>query len=147
MSNNIICIDASFLVCLITSDSEDTPFARLWQQWQTERRTFVAPNLLYYEITNAIYRSHKAKQITSEEAKQVLEDIFSLDIILYDASQLPRFHQQAFELAENLGLAAAYDAHYLVVAERLEADFYTADRRLYNSVKNSLSWVYLVESM
>lgn len=87
----------------------------------------------------------RAGQITTEEAEQGLQDALNLDIIIYGTSQLPQFHQRAFKLTKSLGLAAVYDAHYLAVAEQLEADFYTADKRLYNSVKNLLSWVYLVE--
>ncbi|MEA5537299.1 hypothetical protein [Crocosphaera sp. XPORK-15E] len=44
-----------------------------------------------------------------------------------------------------MSLPATYDAHYLVLAQRFQADLYTSDKRLFNSVKSSLSWVHLVE--
>jgi len=47
-------------------------------------------------------------------------------------------------LAQNLTFPAAYDAHYLALAEQLSADFYTAYSRLFNAVKNFFPWVYLV---
>ncbi len=50
----------------------------------------------------------------------------------------------AFSLAQNLTIPAPYDSHYLALAEKLSADFYTADSRLFNTVKNYFSRVYLV---
>jgi predicted nucleic acid-binding protein len=50
------------------------------------------------------------------------------------------------ELAAAHNLAAAYDAHYLALAERLGIDCWTADERLYNSVRHRLSWVQFANS-
>ncbi|MFM5981301.1 MAG: type II toxin-antitoxin system VapC family toxin [Sphaerospermopsis kisseleviana] len=50
----------------------------------------------------------------------------------------------ALTLAKNLNLSAAYDAHYLALSQLLNAEFYTADKRLYNSVKSSLNWVHFI---
>ena len=54
-------------------------------------------------------------------------------------------HERAIHLAERYSLNAAYDAHYLALADRLGAEFWTADRRLANSVRHELEWVRLVE--
>jgi len=54
-------------------------------------------------------------------------------------------HYQAIEISQTLNLPATYDAHYLVLAQRFQANLYTSDKRLFNSVKSSLSWVHLVE--
>jgi predicted nucleic acid-binding protein len=40
-------------------------------------------------------------------------------------------HRRALELAQSLSLPATYDAHYLAVAEDLQAELWTADRRLF----------------
>jgi predicted nucleic acid-binding protein len=42
------------------------------------------------------------------------------------------------DLAEKHALAAIYDAHYLVVAEQLDAELWTADRRLFEAVSDAL---------
>ena len=44
---------------------------------------------------------------------------------------------RAFELATRFRRPAAYDAHYLALAEHLACPFWTADERLYNSVRDS----------
>jgi hypothetical protein len=43
-----------------------------------------------------------------------------------------------------LSLPAAYDAHYLALAERVGAEFWTTDRRLANKVREALPWVHLL---
>jgi predicted nucleic acid-binding protein len=50
----------------------------------------------------------------------------------------------ASNIAKTLKLSAAYDAHYLALSKLLNAEFYTADKRLYNSVKSSFNWVHFI---
>ena len=58
----------------------------------------------------------------------------------------PMIHLRARELAEHYGLSAAYDTHYLALAERQGAKFYTTDRRLVNGLGNTIpSWIHLVD--
>jgi len=44
-------------------------------------------------------------------------------------------------MATRLNLPAAYDAYYLALAEMLGCEFWTADKKLCNTVKDSLPWV------
>lgn len=50
-------------------------------------------------------------------------------------------HHRAWERAYRFKQPAAYDAHYLALAEMLGCEFWTADRRLHNAVKDELPWV------
>ncbi len=65
----------------------------------------------------------------------------NLNITLYGDAEL---HRQALNLAKSLRLPASYDAHYLALAQRLGAEFWTGDRRLVNSVQAVLPWANLV---
>jgi predicted nucleic acid-binding protein len=58
---------------------------------------------------------------------------------------VPDLHWRALDLAEKFCLPAAYDAHYLALAELLAGEFWTANRRLARTVQSSLPWVHLVE--
>jgi predicted nucleic acid-binding protein len=49
------------------------------------------------------------------------------------------------DLADRFALPAAYDAHYLALADWLGGEFWTADRRLAKAVGEALPWVRLVE--
>jgi predicted nucleic acid-binding protein len=48
-------------------------------------------------------------------------------------------------LAERFSLPAAYDAHYLALADWLGGEFWTADRKLVRAVEDELPWVRVVE--
>jgi predicted nucleic acid-binding protein len=141
MTSGIVCIDANFVVGLLVGERLDSPFDRLWIQWQDAGYTVVAPALIYYEVSNVFHRLTVARQLLPQEADQSLNEAFNLNITLYSDLEL---HQQALYLARNLRLPATYDAHYLALAQRLECEFWTADRRLVNSVQTTLPWVNLV---
>ncbi len=82
-----------------------------------------------YEVTNVFHRMQLAKQLLITEAQKFLNNALSLSIQFYGNQQL---HQQAWEIAQQFNLSAAYDAHYLALAQRFQASFYTADKRLFN---------------
>ncbi|BAY77359.1 hypothetical protein NIES25_38210 [Nostoc linckia NIES-25] len=142
MTVKIICVDANFVVKLIVNPLETSPYLTLWDEWEQTQTQIIAPTLLCYEVTNVFHRMKLAKQLLSTEAQQCLNNALNLAIQFYSDRQL---HQQAWEIAQQLNLSAAYDAHYLALAQRFQADFYTGDKRLYNSVNSALPWIHLVE--
>ncbi len=139
--SGVVCVDASFVVRLLSRGTLELRVRELWNQWLDSNYTIVAPTLIYYELSNAFHRATVAGQILPEEADQFLDDAMSLNIRLYGDAEL---HQQALKLARTLRLSATYDAHYLALAQRLGCEFWTADRRLVNSVLATLPWVKLV---
>ncbi|KYC39279.1 twitching motility protein PilT [Scytonema hofmannii PCC 7110] len=142
MTMQLICVDANFVVKLINSPSETSPHLTLWDTWEQTQTKIIAPTLLCYEVTNVFYRMKVAKQLLNTEAKQYLNNALNLPIQFYGDRQL---HQQAWEVAQQFNLTAAYDAHYLALAQRFQADFYTGDKRLFNTVRSALPWIHLVE--
>jgi len=114
---------------------------RLWTGWHEAERPVVAPALLYYEVTNALRRYVAQGELLPQEAAELLDVALRLDIALYGDAEL---HRRALKLAEILSLLAAYDAHYLALAERMGAEFWTADRRLVGMVQEAMPWVRLL---
>ena len=47
-------------------------------------------------------------------------------------------HGKALEMASRFGQGAAYDAHYLALAESLRCELWTADEKFYRSVGQEL---------
>ena len=140
--SKVICVDANFVVLLVQAASETSPFIVLWDEWQEQNYQIIAPTLFSYEVTNVFHRMSVAGQILPEEAEQLLEEALNLGITLYGDRDL---HKRASALAKSLNLRAAYDAHYLALSERFNAEFYTSDKRLFNSVKETITWIHLVK--
>jgi predicted nucleic acid-binding protein len=140
MRNSWLCIDANLVIRLVADPKDDTVW-RLWEQWNAEGRQLAAPTLLYYEVTNALYRYQQHGLLSASAVRLAHRAALSLPISLYGDADL---HRRALELAERLALPAAYDAHYLALAEALQAELWTADRRLVKVVQSALPWVHQV---
>ncbi len=141
MPNSPACVDASFVLRLLESTTSQSPPIRLWIEWHEDGRPIVAPSLLHYEITNALHHYVVHGDLLAEEASELLKLALKLDITLYGDADL---HQRALNMAKNLSLPATYDAHYLALAERLGAEFWTADKRLVRSAQKVMPWVRLL---
>jgi len=63
-----------------------------------------------------------------------------LSIKLFGDSAL---HQTAMRLATQFSLPGTYNAHYLALAQRLEAELWTTDKKLVNSVVADFPNVHL----
>ncbi len=142
MTEKISCVDANFVVKLVNNPSETSPYLTLWDRWEQSQTQIIAPTLLCYEVTNVFHRIRRAGQLLDKEAQQSLNNALNLPIRFYGDRQL---HQQALEIAQQFNLSAAYDAHYLALAQRFQAVLYTGDKRLFNTVHPSFTWIHLVQ--
>ena len=141
-NSSTICLDASIIIRLsLTPD--DNAVQELWGSWHARGCRFVAPTLLYYEITNALYQQEKNGLLSGKMIDDALEFVLTLPIQLSADTAL---HKRARELAVLYSLPATYDAHYLALAERLYIELWTADARLYNTVQSyGVEWVKLAK--
>jgi predicted nucleic acid-binding protein len=137
-----ICVDASIVVPLVIGGDNVDRIVALWAAWREENRLLVAPTLLPYEVSNALRRYVAHGDLLPDEAAEALDVALHLGIVLEGD---PDIHRHALGLADQFSLPAAYDAHYLAVAIRKQAQFWTSDRRLARKVQDKLSWVHLVE--
>lgn len=106
----------------------------------------VAPALWMYEITSAFTKSIHFGMLTPEEGRAGIAQAIALGVEL----AAPDAHQT--ELAINwtmkLKRASAYDSFYLALAETLEAEFWTADERLFNAIKDvGLPWLHWLDEI
>ena len=137
----LVCVDSSIVLPLVVEHTLSDLVLTQWQIWKTESRHFIAPSLLHYELVNALHRYCIAGFFSQSAARVSLEAALAQPIALYDDDEL---HYAASELAAIHTLPASYDAHYLALAQRMNAEFWTADKRLYNSVCDALPWVHLL---
>lgn len=141
MPNSLVCVDASFVVRLIVAHNDSRPKSIL-ESWLDQRRQLVAPTLLFYEVSNALYLYQRTGQLNPETVHRALTTATVLPIQLHGGLEL---HRYAMICASKYGLKATYDAHYLALSEQVGADFWTADARLARAVQSGLSWVNLLD--
>ncbi len=141
MSDSSLCVDANLVIRLV-ADPKDEAVRQTWEQWDADHRQIAAPTLLCYEVSNALYRYQQAGMMSTSAVRLALKAALALPIRLYGDREL---HGRALDLAERFSLPAAYDAHYLALADVLGGEFWTADRRLGRAVQDDLPWVHVVE--
>jgi predicted nucleic acid-binding protein len=134
-------IDANIAVRTVLEVNETLD--RFWESLDREGITPCAPRLWMSETTSAIRFLLAQKEITTDEAEQALQTIHRLRVEIIDEDE--ELCLRALELAGKLGQNKAYDAMYLALAEKLAADFWTADERLANRGKDlKLPWVHSI---
>ncbi len=92
------------------------------------------------EVTSALYRRIRKGGIPFYDARRGLTEII-YKIIEFDFLEEPDFNIRATEPGQQFGLPAIYDLHYLALAERKECELWTADARLWNSIRGKLAWL------
>jgi predicted nucleic acid-binding protein len=141
MPSSWICVDANLVVRLVI-DPSDQAVCRLWDLWDATHRQLAAPDLLYYEVTNALYRYQKLGHMTAQSVELAWDAALALPLHRPHEVDL---HRRALFLAARFDLPAAYDAHYLALAEHLDGELWTADQRLVRAVQSELAWVHLAQ--
>jgi predicted nucleic acid-binding protein len=138
MTLPLICADASLTLKLVLAEP-DSPVARsLWAEWEEQNVGVVSPSLWAYEVTSVIRNKVHRGKITPDEGEKAFATIHKLGIRLITP---PDLHERAWEMAKKLNRSAAYDAHYLALAQTLDCEFWTADERLYNATRDQFPWV------
>ncbi len=139
MSNTVV-VDASLALKWVLSESDSSTAITLLREWNTQKVEVIAPALFAYEATNILYRQVVVGKLTYDETKKLLAKLFSIGVEL-DFSHYISISMRAMEFSHRFGLPAAYDPHYLALAEREQCDYWTADTRLWNSIGGKLPWV------
>lgn len=139
MPTSAVCVDASILIKLAAPEPDRPLALALWQRWLDADRQLVAPYLLSFEVTSVIWQKARRHVVSAEEARTMVEKLLELRVRLLDP---PNLSLHAFDLAARFRLPTSYDAHYLALAEMLDGEYWTADERLYNSVRADFAYIH-----
>jgi predicted nucleic acid-binding protein len=101
-----------------------------------------APDLIYPEVGNILWKKQRLKELTRPEAEEITDAILSLPLKI-EASRpiLPL----AIDIAIACGITV-YDAIYVSLAKVYETTMITADRKLADALaktdlKDSVTWL------
>jgi len=133
-----ICIDAGIILKLVLNEPDSPQAEALWLYWARNGIRPIAPSLFPYEITAVIRKAISQNRLSAVRGQQALHQALAFGVRLYT---FPGIHARALEFAEMFNRTSAYDEHYLALAEKTGNEFWTADKRLFNTVQNKLPWV------
>lgn len=136
-----IVIDASVLLKAYFPDEEGFEKAQdIIFNYSLGKLELYAPSLIDYEIMNAIWIAYKRGRISFDEAKDIQRKILKLDIKRHD---MELFQEKILDTCKEFNITV-YDASYLLLAQILNINAITGDKRLLNAVKNrakNLIWI------
>lgn len=136
-----VCVDASLALKLVLLEDDSDRAEALWANWITQDITVIAPYLLAYEVSSVIRNKIYCGKITSEDGDLAFAKLHAQGIVLLHPKELA---PTAWDLARQFNRPTAYDSQYLALAQILDCELWTADKRLYNAVHDTLPWVQIL---
>ena len=111
------------------------------QSWVAHDVTRIAPYLMPFEVANALHRRVLRGELNVGDSTRLIARLLESRLELH---QPPGLHVRALQLASQLNQSAAYDAHYLALAESLDCELWTADERFYRAASlgvRNVRWI------
>ncbi len=133
--NGSVVVDASVAVkWLVEEDGSDKAHAAL-QSWVAQDIARIAPHLMPFEVANALHRRVVRGELNAGDSVRLIARLLDSRLELH---RPPGLHARALHLASQLKQNAAYDAHYVALAESLGCELWTADERFYRAASPSI---------
>ena len=136
--SGFVVVDASLAFKWLVREEYTDKALAILREWNKEEVTPVAPHLLPFEVSNALHKRVTRSELSVEGAVDLIGNLLTSQIELHQPWNL---HGKALEIASRFGEAAAYDAHYLALAESLGCQLWTADRKFYQSIGREIGHV------
>jgi predicted nucleic acid-binding protein len=138
-----VVIDANLALALFLRLPYSEQAHRLMDRLLERRDVLWAPMLWEYECLSGFQRAVQLGAIRPQEAAEYMEDLLALQIerVVPDVAT----HRAALRWAARLGQGNALNAQYVALAERLQAELWSADQRLINALKDqSVHWAHWI---
>lgn len=129
MSGELV-IDSSVVVKWFIDETLDDISKLIRDEWKARRLICFAPDLLFVEMGNIIWKKRRKNEITSDDASLVIDGLQRLP---WRVTSTESLLHEAYAIATKTD-RTVYDSCYLALAKRLNCPFVTADDRLANAL-------------
>ena len=133
-------IDASVVIASLLPDEPYRDASlRILKEFLSGNLELLAVPLLRFEITNALWKAISRSRTKLSDAQAALREFEAFNLPECDVAP-----QEILITAHTYG-RSAYDAAYLALADSEQVPLVTADKRLYNAMKERSRLVLWVE--
>ena len=140
--SELLVVDASIAVKWFVRENDSAMALDLLAGSATAHRQLHVPPHFLGEVTNALYQKVRttdpAKHMSAQDVRLLILDLLTLPITVAQPTGL---YEHAFDFANRVGLPSIYDSLYVVLAQMLGAELWTADARLLAAVGAHAPWV------
>ena len=100
------------------------------EEYQAGTLTLLAPDLLYAEVGNIVWKKHRFQNLATEDAEEVLA---AFRLVTFMVTSCAALLEEAYRLAMT-HQRTVYDAMYLALSLRENCRWVTADERIVNAL-------------
>lgn len=130
-------LDASVIIKWFTQEEKRELAIKLRERYINEEIEIVVPDLILYEIANALRYNNNFDE---KDVIKAIQTIFDMEIYIINPNK--EILQKAIEIS-YLKNISFYDALYIALAKGMNFNFITADKKLYEKTKDLLG-IYLL---
>ncbi len=136
----MIVLDAGIVLALVLPLSFSDEVASEFRSLRASGEELFAPSLLEYEVCSALRRAETQRVLEAQETAEAIDAMRSLGIQTITPAE--SLHRRALRWSERLFQTKAYDAQYLALAEEMNCELLTTDRRLARAASQlGATWV------
>ena len=140
---NIVVVDSNLVAAIVLPLSYSDKARGFIARMKQIGAVIMGPDLWEYEFTTVLRRAQYHGLINTDQAADAIRRMRILNIRSISPSET--LHQRSLEWAERLRQARAHDAQYMALAEQLDSELWTGDRRLAHSAAGlGVIWVHYV---
>ena len=136
----MIVLDASIILKVIFEEQDTHLALQLRENHVTGKEKIAAPELIFYEIANVLAIK---TPLSVKSASSALNEIFNLEIETFTLGVEEFLSSISFS---HIYKISVYDASYMILADRLNCNFITADVKLFKKTKD-LKFIRLLEDV
>ncbi len=127
-------LDASVVIKWLNPNEPLAEKANLIRDdYERGKVSLIVPLFWEYEVVNGLNKAIARGHLTEEEGREAIALLLALQV---EKVPLPS-PQESYELARRYQ-RSVYDSWYLSLAEKTNCEFWTADQKLYNALKDTI---------
>lgn len=129
----LIILDTSVIIKWFTNEENTDKSIEYRDKYIDRKIEIIEPDLLLYEISNALRYNPNFKEV---DVMNALESIFDLGIEIITPTR--KLLYDAIEISYKYGITD-YDATYIALSRELSGKFITSDKKLFEKTRGILS--------
>lgn len=136
-----VVVDSSVAIKWFVPQPYSTEARTILNGYQNGTLAILAPDLIYAEVGNIVWKLQRFQDLSQEDADDILDAFKEIE---FEITALSSLLADAYRLAVDYQ-RTVYDSLYIALSLQQKCPFVTGDRKLVNSVSNSLPNVIGIE--
>lgn len=133
-------VDSGVSVKWLVEEDDSFKALQILKDYRNEKISFLAPDLIYAEFGNIIWKKQIFKGFAPQDADFAVQEFKKISFTLTPITAL---FDDAFQIAVKYK-RTFYDSLYLALSVKENCGFVTADEKFYNSVKQDFPQIILL---